>query len=113
MKIEELDFSVRTYHVLKRAGIDTVEELRQKTDDDLFMLRNAGAKTVAEIRAKVGHRFKTNEEHIRTMSRKDLARFLCALMNSDDCDERCPAREYCYPGHNGMEEYLSSPAEEE
>lgn len=53
MKIEELDFTVRTYHVLKRAGINTSEEVQRMTDDDLFMLRNIGKLTVSEIRSKL------------------------------------------------------------
>lgn len=53
MKIEELDFTVRTYHALKRAGINTTEELVGKTDDDLYRLRNIGKLTVAEIREKL------------------------------------------------------------
>lgn len=55
----------------------------------------------------------TEYERIRTMDLLDLGLFLCNLMNSDDCQSRCPAREYCYHGHNGMADYLSRPAKEE
>lgn len=55
----------------------------------------------------------TEQERIQTMSRKELARFLCSLMDADDCNDKCPARNYCWANHNGMEEYLSRPAEEE
>lgn len=118
MKIEELDFTVRTYHALKRAGINTTEELAGKTDDDLYKLRNIGKLTVAEIRSKLPYippekimlqPARTNADRIRTMSLEDLGRFLCGLMNLDDCDARCPAREFCYPGHNGMKDYLNAP----
>lgn len=55
----------------------------------------------------------TNADRIQTMSQKELGKFLCSLMNADDCDTRCPAREYCSHGHNGMEEYLSRPVKED
>lgn len=54
----------------------------------------------------------TNAERIRTMTDADLGFFLCSLMNADDCYNRCPAREYCRSGHNGMGEYLRRPAKE-
>lgn len=48
----------------------------------------------------------TNEEQIKTMSRYDLAHFLCDLMSADDCDNRCPASNYCSKGYNGMITWL-------
>lgn len=44
MTIEELDLSVRSYNCLKRAGINTVEELTEKTEDDMMKVRNLGKK---------------------------------------------------------------------
>lgn len=55
----------------------------------------------------------TEYDRIRTMDKKELGKFLCSLMNADDCYTRCPAQEYCSHGHNGMEEYLSRPVKEE
>lgn len=56
---------------------------------------------------------KTELERIQTMGKKELGEFLCSLMNADDCYTRCPAKDYCYHGHNGMEKYLSGPARED
>lgn len=57
MKIEELGLSARAYNVLKRARIDTVEQLQQLSDDDLLCLRNMGVGTVKEIREKEERRW--------------------------------------------------------
>ncbi len=53
MAIEELDLSVRSYNCLKRAGINTVEELTRKTEDDMMKVRNLGKKSLSEVRAKL------------------------------------------------------------
>ena len=53
MNIEDLDLSVRSYNCLKRAGIDTVEQLRQMDDEQLSRVRNISVSCVQEIRAKV------------------------------------------------------------
>ena len=49
MTIEELDLSVRSYNCLKRAGINTVEDLIQKTEDDMMKVRNLGRKSLEEV----------------------------------------------------------------
>ncbi len=53
MTVEELDLSVRSYNCLKRAGINTVDELTQKTEDDLMKVRNLGKKSLEEIQEKL------------------------------------------------------------
>lgn len=53
MVIEDLDLSVRSYNCLKRAGIQTVEELIQKTEDELMKVRNLGKKSLKEVKDKV------------------------------------------------------------
>jgi len=53
MTIEELDLSVRSYNCLKRAGIDTVEELTRKTEEDMMKVRNLGKKSLAEVKSKL------------------------------------------------------------
>ena len=53
MTIEELDLSVRSYNCLKRAGINTVEELCNKTSDDMMKVRNLGRKSLEEVLAKL------------------------------------------------------------
>ncbi len=49
MTIEELDLSVRSYNCLKRAGINTVEELIQKNEEDMMKVRNLGKKSLEEV----------------------------------------------------------------
>ena len=53
MSIEELDLSVRSYNCLKRAGINTVEELTNKTSEDMMKVRNLGRKSLEEVLAKL------------------------------------------------------------
>lgn len=53
MTIEELDLSVRSYNCLKRAGINTVEELTNKSEDDMMKVRNLGKKSLEEVRLKL------------------------------------------------------------
>lgn len=53
MTIEELDLSVRSYNCLKRAGINTVEELTEKTEEDMMKVRNLGKKSLEEVQQKL------------------------------------------------------------
>lgn len=53
MQIEDLDLSVRSYNCLKRAGINTVEELTQKTEEDMMKVRNLGKKSLKEVKQKL------------------------------------------------------------
>ena len=53
MSIEELDLSVRSFNCLKRAGINTVEELTKKTEEDMMKVRNLGKKSLEEVKAKL------------------------------------------------------------
>ena len=53
MSIDELELSVRSYNCLKRAGINTVEELTNKTSDDMMKVRNLGRKSLEEVLAKL------------------------------------------------------------
>ena len=52
-KIEELDLSVRSYNCLKRAGINTVGDLTQKTEEDMMKVRNLGRKSLKEVMQKL------------------------------------------------------------
>ena len=52
MSIDELELSVRSYNCLKRAGINTVEELTNKTSEDMMKVRNLGRKSLEEVLAK-------------------------------------------------------------
>ena len=53
LMIEDLDLSVRSYNCLKRAGIQTVEELTQKTEDEMMKVRNLGKKSLKEVKDKL------------------------------------------------------------
>jgi len=53
MMIEDLDLSVRSYNCLKRAGIQTVEELTLKTEDEMMRIRNLGKKSLKEVKDKL------------------------------------------------------------
>ncbi len=65
MNIEDLDLSVRSYNCLKRAGINTVEELVQRDEDEMMKVRNLGRKSLEEIQqklAQLGLSLRMNEE---------------------------------------------------
>ena len=53
MTIEELDLSVRSFNCLKRAGINTVGELIDKTDAEMMKVKNLGKKSLEEVNAKL------------------------------------------------------------
>jgi len=52
-RIEELDFSVRTYNCLKKANVQTIADLVQTTEEDLMNIRNFGRKSLLEVRDKL------------------------------------------------------------
>ena len=63
MTIEELDLSVRSFNCLKRAGINTVEDLINKSEEDMMKVRNLGRKSLEEVMAKLeGLGFSLNKE---------------------------------------------------
>ena len=51
--IEELDLSVRSYNCLKRAGINTVLDLTEKTEPEMMKVRNLGRKSLEEVKVKL------------------------------------------------------------
>lgn len=53
MVIEDLDLSVRSFNCLKRAGINTVEELIDRTEEDMLKVRNLGKKSLSEVKSKL------------------------------------------------------------
>ena len=53
MTIEELDMSVRSFNCLKRAGIDTVEDLITRTEAEMMKVRNLGTKSLEEVILKL------------------------------------------------------------
>lgn len=64
MNIDDMDLSVRSYNCLKRAGIQTVEDLTRKSEDDMLKVRNLGRKSLDEVIAKL-------ESHGLSLRNKD------------------------------------------
>lgn len=65
MSIDELELSVRSYNCLKRAGINTVQELINRTSEDMMKVRNLGRKSLEEVQSKIhelGLVFKPSDE---------------------------------------------------
>ncbi len=65
MSVEDMDLSVRSYNCLKRAGINTVEDLIKKTEDDMLKVKNLGRKSLDEVIHKLeslGLGLKANED---------------------------------------------------
>ena len=65
MTIEELDLSVRSFNCLKRAGINTVEDLVSKSEDEMMKVRNLGRKSLEDVMAKLdslGFKLNTDDE---------------------------------------------------
>ena len=65
MTIAELDLSVRSFNCLKRAGINTVEDLIGKSEEEMMKVRNLGRKSLEEVIAKLnslGFNFSSNHE---------------------------------------------------
>jgi len=66
MTIEELDLSVRSYNCLKRASINTLQELVQKSEDDMMKVRNLGKKSLEEVQQKLeslGLKLRSDSDH--------------------------------------------------
>ena len=120
MKIEELGLSARPYNVLKRKGINTVEQLRQLSDDELMLFRGMGRHSLAEIRKNVTYvKIVTNADRIRKMTDEDLADLIYDLnmegtycTNKKECFEKLNADqltdEMC---KKFLLEWLKQPAE--
>ena len=65
MTIEELELSVRAFNCLKRAGINTVGELTERSEEDMMKVRNLGKKSLDEVKIKLeelGHSLRSSEE---------------------------------------------------
>lgn len=114
MKIENLNFTVRTYNILKRAKIDTMEQLQQLSDDDLMCVRNLGRHSLEEIHEKLESYTMTNGDRIRAMSDEELAEFLNRVKQPcDNCQlavvEGACTETLC---DDAMENWLKQPIRE-
>ena len=66
MTIEDLELSVRSFNCLKRASINTVEELTQRSEEDMLKVRNLGMKSLVEVKnklAELGLSLKPNDDN--------------------------------------------------
>ncbi|MDY4192796.1 MAG: DNA-directed RNA polymerase subunit alpha C-terminal domain-containing protein [Bariatricus sp.] len=88
--IDELNLSVRTYNVLKRAGVETIEGIQGMTDTDLAMIRNFSRRCMYEVHSKL-------EEYVRSNSEKPLCDVaheyeeqITGQMNVEDYPELLP-----------------------
>ena len=68
MNIDELELSVRSYNCLKRAGINTVEELCNRTSEDMMKVRNLGRKSLEEVLRQTKRAGLTAEPQRRVMN---------------------------------------------
>lgn len=85
MNLDELDLSVRSYNCLKRAGINTVEDLCNKTADDMMRVRNHGRKALEEVikvMKEKGLKFR-GEEPEEGVKTDELAEKLSTILASE------------------------------
>ena len=88
MTIDELDLSVRSYNCLKRAGINTVDELIQRDEVDMMKVRNLGRKSLEEVRqrlASLGLSLKKRRRIIETGSPSCRHKAAASIMNMQLC----------------------------
>ncbi len=74
VSIDVLELSSRSYHCLLRAGINTIEELSKKSDDDLRCIRNLGFRNTMEIRQKLSKYYEDHPQFIEAFSKKQQAK---------------------------------------
>ena len=82
MSIDELELSVRSFNCLKRAGINTVQELANKTPDDMMKVRNLGRKSLEEVLAKLDELYFLLRGQI---AERELHRLIKARLHAFKC----------------------------
>lgn len=92
-KIEELDLSVRSYNCLKRAGINTIGELAQKTEEEMMRVRNLGRKSLKEVIQKLRengfelkHSYGLDDDSVKDDEDYDLSSIILESEESDDME---------------------------
>lgn len=94
MNIEFLDLSARAYSRLKIRDINTVEQLRNLSDDDLEAIFGRGS-LFEEVKERLRNKI-TNADRIRAMTDEELVLFLDGLTNNCAvCNENCGSNEEC------------------
>lgn len=95
--LEELDFSVRTYNCLRRAGIETIGDLVALSDDDLFKIRNLGIKCHEEIKRVLMQYGETLSEHSLFAPGKSAAgRLSDAIAKAEAKQKAAPTSSYMH-----------------
>lgn len=112
MKIDDLDLSVHAYNCLYRAKIETVEQLKELSDDDLFRIRGLTTRGYEEIRKKLAEIPITNADRIRAMNDEELAVFL-ATIQADLYKYDSSAGMFTGTDVNENYNWLQQPAKEE
>lgn len=88
--IDELNLSVRTYNVLKRAGVETVEEIQSMSDTDLAMIRNLSRRCMDEVRSKLEEYARNNSENTLCDVAHESEEQIPGQMNVEDYPELLP-----------------------
>ena len=88
MNIDELELSVRSFNCLKRAGINTVEELCNRTSEDMMKVRNLGRKSLEEVLGKAERAWSLSQSERRPAVRK-------ARPSEPGCGQRDPKQDSC------------------
>lgn len=84
VRVEELDFSVRTYNCLKRAGISSVRDLVHRTHHELMSIRNFGKRSLLEVREKLAQLGLTLRGETLEQVREELAAAAASTHQDDD-----------------------------
>lgn len=88
--IDELNFSVRTYNVLKRAGVETIEEIQSMSDVDLAMIRNFSRRCMDEVHSKLEEYARNNAEKLACDVAHESEEQIPGQMSVEDCPELLP-----------------------
>lgn len=88
--IDELNLSVRTYNVLKRAGVETIEEIQSMSDVDLAMIRNLSQRCMDEVHSKLEEYVRNNAENTLCDVAHESEEQILGQMNVEDFPELLP-----------------------
>lgn len=88
--IDELNLSVRTYNVLKRAGVETIEEIQSMSDVDLAMIRNLSQRCMDEVHSKLEEYARNNSENALCDVAHESEEQIPRQMNVEDFPELLP-----------------------
>ena len=102
--IDELNLSVRTYNVLKRAGVETIEEIQSMSDVDLAMIRNFSRRCMDEVHSKLEEYARSNSEKPLCDVAHEYEEQITGQMNVEDFPELLPDQEKTDININNVED---------